>query len=385
MQYPNDFINRNICGNSIELMKKIPKNSIDLTVTSPPYDCLRSYKGKIKDDIVYDGYSFPFKEMVNELYRITKKGGVIVWVVNDQVKNGGETGTSFRMALYFQEVGFKIYDTMIYHKNGPPFPEIARYSQVFEYMFVFSKGKPNTVNLIKDKENRWVGTKNFGTPSARQKDGELKRGNSYMVSEYGTRYNVWYINSGKNYTTKDNFAFKHPAMYPESLAEDHILSWTNEGDIVLDPMVGGGTTSKMAKMNNRNFIGLDINQEYINISDKRIDITPYSKDKPNPKIKFIISRDEILEKRKRRKEENKKKKEPIIKENDDDLSGLYKASGLKKAFEKIDNEKEEKKKKEQENFWDLDSTEPNEKSKDAEKYKEEKKKNDQDIDDFWLS
>jgi len=316
MKYPNDFINKNITGDSIELMKQIPDNVIDLTVTSPPYDNLRTYKGKIKDNISFDDYSFPFQKMAQELYRITKKGGIVVWVVNDQVKNGGETGTSFRMALYFQQIGFTIYDTMIYHKNGPPFPESGRYSQVFEYMFVFSKGKPNTVNLIKDKENRWSGHKNFGTPSAREKDGNLKKTEAFTVAEYGTRYNVWYINAGKGYTTKDDYAYDHPAMFPEQLAEDHILSWTNEGDIVLDPMCGAGTSQKMAKMNNRNYIGFDINQEYIDISDRRVKVTPYNEDSLNPKVKFIVSRNDILEKRKKTREENKRKKEMELTEKD---------------------------------------------------------------------
>jgi site-specific DNA-methyltransferase (adenine-specific) len=308
MKYPNDFINQNIMGDSVKLMGNIPDNTIDLTVTSPPYDNLRTYKGKIKKTISYDDYSFPFKDIAKELYRVTKEGGVVVWVSNDQVKNGGETGTSFRMALYFQEIGFTIYDTMIYHKNGPPFPESGRYSQVFEYMFVLSKGKPKTVNLIKDKVNRWAGHKNFGTPSARKENGELKKSKAFTVAEYGTRYNVWYINNGKGYTTKDDYAFKHPAMFPETLAEDHILSWTNENDIVFDPMCGAGTTQKMAKLNNRNYIGFDIVQEYIDISNKRINVTPYNKENVNPKVSYLVSRDELLVKRRKTREENKKKK-----------------------------------------------------------------------------
>lgn len=357
MKYPNDFINKNILGDSVELMKEIPDNIIDLTLTSPPYDCLRSYKGKIKDDIDYDGYSFPFKKMAQELYRITKNGGVVVWVVNDQVKDGGETGTSFKMALYFQELGFKIYDTMIYHKNGPPFPEVGRYSQVFEYMFIFSKGKPNTVNLIKDKKNRWSGHKNFGTPSAREKDGNLKKSKAFTVAEYGTRYNVWYINTGKGYTTKDDYAYEHPAMFPESLAEDHILSWTNEGEIVFDPMCGAGTTQKMAKKNNRNYIGLDINQEYINISNKRVNVISYNEENPNTKIKFIVSRDEILEKRKKTREKNKKKKELIFLNKED--------SEILKDAIKHTPEPNEKLKKVAENYNKIIKNE--------------------DVDDFWTS
>jgi site-specific DNA-methyltransferase (adenine-specific) len=257
----------------------------------------------VKDEVVYeDGFSFPFVEMARELYRVTAKGGVVVWVVNDQVKNGGETGSSFKQALKFKEIGFTLYDTTIYHKNGAPFPETGRYSQVFEYMFVFSKGKPKTVNLLKDKPNRWAGHSNFGDPSKRQKDGDLKKVDKFTISEYGTRYNVWYINNGAGFSSKDKIAFEHPAIFPESLAEDHILSWSNEGDIVLDPMAGSGTTLKMAKMNRRNYIGIDINQEYINLCERRINkVTLYTDETPNPKKSFIMSKEQILENRKKNK------------------------------------------------------------------------------------
>jgi len=293
--------NKTYLGDAVKVLKTFDDNVIDLTVTSPPYDNLRSYNGKIKDEIVYeDGFSFPFVEMARELYRVTKNGGVVVWVVNDQVKNGGETGSSFKQALKFMEIGFTLYDTMIYHKNGAPFPEVGRYSQVFEYMFVFSKGKPKTVNLLKDKPNRWAGHTNFGTPSARTKDGDLKKSDKFVVGEYGTRYNVWYINNGKGFSSKDDYAHQHPAIFPESLAEDHILSWSDVGDVVLDPMAGSGTTLKMAKMNKRHYIGIDINEEYVNLCERRLEnVLPYSEDNPNPKLSFLVSRDEVLKRRKK--------------------------------------------------------------------------------------
>jgi site-specific DNA-methyltransferase (adenine-specific) len=297
--------NKIILGNSVEVLKTFEDNTFDLTVTSPPYDNLRTYNGKIKDEVTFeDGYSFPFVEIAKELYRVTKNGGIVIWVVNDQVKNGGETGSSFRQALKFQDIGFTIYDTMIYHKNGAPFPETGRYSQVFEYMFVFSKGKPTTVNLLKDKPNRWAGHSNFGEPSKREKDGNLKKTEKFVVAEFGTRYNVWYINNGKGYSTKDNFAYEHPAMFPESLAEDHILSWSNEGDLVLDPMCGAGTTLKMAKLNNRNYVGIDINEEYVTLSERRVEsIIPYTEETPNPKKEFLHSKEELLRKRKNSKKD----------------------------------------------------------------------------------
>ena len=301
------FLNKIHLGNSVDIMREMPDNCIDLVLTSPPYDSLRTYKGKITDEKYDEHFSFPFVDMAKELYRITKDGGIVVWVVNDQIVNGGESGNSFRQALKFQEIGFKIYDTMIYHKNGAPFPESARYSQVFEYMFVLLKGKkPNSANMIKDKENRLAGSTNFGKRSSRTKDGEIKIMDNFTVAKYGSRYNVWYINNGAGFTTKDKYAYAHPAMFPESLAEDHILSWSKEGDVVLDPMNGSGTTSKMAKVNNRNYIGIDLNQEYIDIAERRLsEAVPYTEENPNPKNSFILTREQSLEKRKATRDKNK--------------------------------------------------------------------------------
>jgi site-specific DNA-methyltransferase (adenine-specific) len=298
-------MNKVLHGNSVDIMKSISDDSIDLTVTSPPYDTLRTYNNKITEKVFDQYFSFPFVEMAQELYRITKDGGIVVWVVNDQIINGGESANSFRQALKFQEIGFKIYDTMIYHKNSASFPETGRYSQVFEYMFVLLKGKkPNTVNLIKDKKNAWAGHSTFGTPSVRLKDGSIKKmKDSFVVGEYSTRYNVWNIVNGKGFGG-DKLSYNHPASFPESLAEDHILSWSNEGDIVLDPMCGSGTTLKMAKLNNRNYIGIDINEEYVKLSEERIElVVPYTKETKNPKLDFIVSREEILSKRSKNKVE----------------------------------------------------------------------------------
>jgi len=267
MKYPDDFINKIICGDCLEVMKDIPDNSIDLTVTSPPYDNLRSYKG----------YTFKFEETANELYRVTKIGGVIVWVVGDATIKGSETGTSFKQALYFKEIGFNLHDTMIYEKNSPSYAasfKSVRYSSIFEYMFILSKRNPKIVNLIKDKKNRWAGTKTFGKSSNRQKDGSIKINKRGIVAEYGYRTNIWKYNTGFNYSTKDKIAYNHPAIFPEKLAQDHILSWSNENDIVLDPMCGSGTTCKMAKLKNRKYIGIEISPEYCEIARKRVNATP---------------------------------------------------------------------------------------------------------------
>lgn len=250
-------LNNFYIGESVTFMREnIPDNFVDLTVSSPPYDSLRKY----------NGFIFDYQSMLKELYRITKPGGVVVWVVGDKTDKGTETGTSFKHALYAkEEAKFNLHDTMIYQKKSCVYPDKNRYNNVFEYMFVFSKGKPNTYNLIADKKNSRFGEKVSG--SQRKVDGTLDYNRSKLgepIKEYGVRDNVWLIDSGYMKTTKDKDSYKHPAMFPEKLVSDHILTWSNEGDIVLDPMCGAGTTCKMAFLNKRNFIGIDISEEYIN-------------------------------------------------------------------------------------------------------------------------
>jgi len=240
-------------------MSKLDDNSIDLTVTSPPYDDLRNY----------NGYSFDFENVAKQLYRITKQGGVVVWVVGDATIKGSETGTSFKQALYFKDLGFNLHDTMIYEKTGV-LPTKNRYIQSFEYMFVFSKGKPKTINLIKDRKNNCAGQSTFGNTSFRNKDGSLNVGSKKIVAEFGYRMNIWRITNGYGFGQKDKIAYSHPATFPESLAQDHILSWSNGNDIILDPFMGSGTVAKMAKINNRNFIGFEISREYCDIIDQRM-------------------------------------------------------------------------------------------------------------------
>ena len=247
-----------ICGDNIEILKGLDNNCIDLTVTSPPYDGLRDY----------NGYSFDFEGIAKQLYRITKEGGIVVWVVGDSTIKGSETGNSFRQALHFKDIGFRLHDTMIWNKGN--FTDTGslkvRYGNVFEYMFILVKEKLKTFNAIKDRKNKHYGTLQHGTVS--QINGTKKRVTSHnkkTFAEYGQRHNLWNITPCKQRT------IKHPARFPESLAHDHITSWSNEGDVVLDPFVGSGTTCKMAKQLNRNYIGIDISQEYIDIAIQRLE------------------------------------------------------------------------------------------------------------------
>ena len=244
-------------------MKLLPNECVDLTVTSPPYDNLRTYNGYIEQ------WSFEkFQAIAKELYRVTKQGGVVVWIVADATINGSETGTSFRQALYFKEVGFNLHDTMIWSK--PSFTAVGalktRYAQTFEYMFVFSKGKIKTFNALKDRKTTSRSKDKHGM--IRQKDGSFRpmsnRGKQY--GEFGIRYNVWDMPPVMSNIERTG----HPAQFPEQLAKDHILSWSNEGDVVLDPFMGSGTTAIACINTNRNYIGFEIDKHYCDIANERI-------------------------------------------------------------------------------------------------------------------
>ncbi len=239
--------------NCLDTMARMEDNYIDLTVTSPPYDNLRKY----------NGYSFDFESIAKELYRVTKQGGVIVWVVGDATIKGSETGTSFKQALFFKECGFNLHDTMIWNKGG--FTAVGalktRYAQVFEYMFVFVKGKLKTFNALKDRLNKHQ-TGTF-LKNKRLADGNMTEVGKYgKRNKYGQRFNIWELaNTDRS---------KHPAVFPEQLVNDHIISWSNEKDLVYDPFMGSGTTAKMAELNNRKWIGSEISKEYCNIIKERL-------------------------------------------------------------------------------------------------------------------
>lgn len=244
------------CCDNVQGLRNIPDASIDMVITSPPYDNLRLYKG----------FSWDFDALAKELYRVIKPGGVMVWIVNDATIKGSETGTSFRQALAFKDLGFLLHDTMVWKKSGTAFPDTVRYYANFEYMFVFSKGKPKTIHLIADRPNKCANERITTTERAR--DGSLRLSSGAkkgrLVKETGIRFNVWDINEEKSNKTG------HPAVFPIQLISDHIISWSNPGDIVLDPFMGSGTTALAAMKTKRRYIGFEISEEYCAIAQARI-------------------------------------------------------------------------------------------------------------------
>lgn len=248
-------VNELYVSDCVEFMQRMEANSVDLTITSPPYDDLRNYQG----------YSFDFEAIADGLFRVTKKGGVVVWVVGDRIKKG-RTLSSFRQAIYFQEIGFYVHDVMIYRKKNTPFMRSNAYTNCYEFMFVLSKGSPKTFNPLTEptvRNGMEMLVTNKGADAVNNK--VLKE-----LKKEKTQTNIWSYAVGLHGTTSDRIAFKHPAVFPEALAADHIESWSNEGDLVFDPMCGSGTTCKMALLKKRQYIGVDISEEYIKIAKERI-------------------------------------------------------------------------------------------------------------------
>jgi site-specific DNA-methyltransferase (adenine-specific) len=245
-------------------MKDILDGSVDLTVTSPPYDNLRAYKG---NNALWGEHVW--KAAIQDLYRVIKDGGVVVWVVGDATIKGSETGTSFKQALWAKECGFNLHDTMIWEKTSifAHDPRNRRYKLAFEYMFILSKGKPKTYNEIKDKTVKSAGKRLLGN-RGRNPKGEKRKGNSFIANAFQARFNVWKI------AGNDGSRNPHPAPFPYQLAHDHIISWSNEGDTVLDCFMGSGTTGVACKNLNRNFIGIEIDESYFALASKRIAETP---------------------------------------------------------------------------------------------------------------
>lgn len=240
----------------VEGMRHMPDNFVDLVVTSPPYDNLRDYKG----------YTFDFESIAQELLRVIKKGGVVVWVVGDKINKGNKSLTSFKQCIYFQEIGFNVHDVMIYQKKNTPFMRSNAYTNCYEFMFVLSKGSPKTFNPLKTSTKR----QGFEKLVSNKKADGLNNKVLGELKEEKTRTNIWDYAVGLGGSTNDKIAFQHSAIFPERLAYEHILSWSNQDDVVFDPMCGSGTTCKMAKISNRKYLGMEISAEYTKIAEQRL-------------------------------------------------------------------------------------------------------------------
>ena len=254
--------------NCLATMAKMPAGYVDMVLTSPPYDDMREYDGNVFTE---------FTQIAQELFRVVKTGGVVVWVIGDQTKNGNESGTSFKHALYFKKIGFKLFDTIIYAK--PPRGAVGSnkgYWQTFEYMFVLAKGEPETINLLMDRENKDARAGDKGTK--RLHDGSLLKLKRGGYSKTGRRTNIWQYNIGNGHSASDKLAKNHPAVFPEKLAEDHIISWSNKGELVYDPFIGSGTTAKMAVIQDRNYIGSELVKEYCKTAKNRVQLAVNDKE-----------------------------------------------------------------------------------------------------------
>lgn len=262
-------LNNVYCGDCAELTKELPDECIDMTIASPPYDPLDENLNVVKKNGLrnYNGYSWSFTAVASQLWRVTKPGGVVVWVVGDATVNGSETGSSFRQALHFMSLGFRLHDTMIYQRERQPLNH-NRYDQHFEYMFVFSKGSPRVVNLLREKSRNPNG-RTSGT-KREMKSGRLEPCHSLgkPCAEYKVRGNIWLYHTGKG--SVDTLAHEHPAIFTEALARDHILSWSRAGDLVMDCFMGSGTTAKMCIETGRHWLGFEISEEYCQLARRRV-------------------------------------------------------------------------------------------------------------------
>lgn len=250
-------LNRIYNEDNLATCGRMPDGFIDLVVTSPPYDNLRTY----------NGFSWDFEALARELYRVVKKGGVVVWVVGDATINGSETGTSFRQALYFKEIGFNLHDTMIYRKENPIPLTHNRYEQEWEYMFVLAKGKPSTWNPIRKRNKSAFQKVSWATRAVEVGAARRSRDEITVANETGYIGNIW------GYVIGADRIGDHSAPFPCSMVKDHILSWSNENDIIYDPFMGSGTTAKAAHQLKRNWIGSEISSEYVELANKRLE--PY--------------------------------------------------------------------------------------------------------------
>lgn len=254
--------NQIICGDSVEILRSFPDNSIDIVVTSPPYDAIRDYKG----------FSYDLHATGKEIQRVLKLGGVAVIVIQDQTKNFGKTLTSFRTILdWCDSFGFKLFETVIYRKYGA---EGAWWNKRFrvdhEYIPIFLKGeRPQYFNKEHLKIPSKHGGKTLTGGGTRLTNGIRIATRAIKINLMKCRGTIWeYLTAGDGSRLKH----EHPATFPDKLPYDFIQCFCPEGGIVLDPFVGSGTTTVAAKNLGRRYIGIDIAPEYCAIAEKRMQI-----------------------------------------------------------------------------------------------------------------
>lgn len=248
-------------GDCLEGMRQIDSNAVDLTVTSPPYDAMRDY----------GGHEWDFAEIATELFRITKPGGIVAWNVQNQIIGGQESLSAERQRLYFCDAcGFRPHST-IYVLTTAAFrkPSKARYADTVQLVYIFSKGTPKTINILKDRKNKTAGASvRYGT---RKKDGSRRYGNLKITPDLGYRTNAWYIKQCVQPHASNKFIHEHPALMPEPLAQDLVLSFSNPMELVLDPFAGAGTTARAAILSGRQYVGFEVHKPYYELAMKNID------------------------------------------------------------------------------------------------------------------
>lgn len=241
-------------------LRLLPADCIDLTLTSPPYDWIRDYNG------TFDPAKFPFVRIAEELYRITAPGGVVLWITRDQQQDCCESGTSAKQMLYFKNIGFNV-QTMIVDSISARHRRYC-YGMPPQFCFVLSKGRPKAFHPIRDKPNTEPGR--IKSWSARNRDGRIRKGKPKEIPKYGRRSHIWLYPTGFGLVSDDPLPRNAPAPMVETVAGDLMLSYSNPGDLILDPMAGLGTTGKVAVKLNRQFIGFERVRKYCDVANDRV-------------------------------------------------------------------------------------------------------------------
>lgn len=254
-------LNEVYCGDCVKLMKLLPDSTIDLVVTSPPYDKIRDYNGSIHFDLHKTG---------QEIFRVLKSGGIAVMVIQDQTKNFGKSLTSFKTIIdWCDNIGFKLFETIIYRKNGSEGVWWTKRFRVdHEYMPIFLKGKkPQYFNKEPLKIPSKHGGKVMTGSGSRKTNGETQKTVTRAINFKKCRGTIWnYLMAGD----KNPLKRKHPAVFPDKIPYDFIQCFCPEEGIVLDPFAGSGSTLVMAKKLRRSFIGFDIVPEYCELARERL-------------------------------------------------------------------------------------------------------------------